>query len=477
MPVLERSTATTPSAAASCRMRGREMPRFLAEAGRDLLGALEHLPGGSSLLRMPSFGGPTYLVRHPEHARQVLVTNQDAYVKGDDYRVLAWQLGNGLLTNLDRESWQRNRAIVQPLFAKRHLAPMASHMVAAAGDWLGALDARVGEGETIDISRAMMGLTLDVVGRALFGRGIDGPTTAAVGEAITVLLDGASASYDLLPLYQLLHERAGIPFEDTLRIRWRRWRRATVAKAELDAIVHAIIDARVAEGSAGDDLLSLLLTAQDERGETAMDRRQVRDEVMTFLGAGHETTANALTWMWMLLSLHPQARNRMQAEVDEVLGGRRPVYEDAERLVWTSAVLQESMRLFPPVPIITRVCAEQDEMAGRSIRAGSDMIVLTHLLHRDPEFWPNPEGFDPERFMPGAGEDRPRQSFMPFGAGRRICVGQGFALLEGVLLSAMIAQRLRFDLVPGARVRREFAVTLRPRDGMRMTVWRRSGDA
>ncbi len=476
-------TSTAPSEpqqqaipAASVALSGREAVRFFRQvSGPDPLPALSALPGTNGLVRVPAIGQSVFIVRHPAHMRHILVTNQDTYVKGVDYRILGILLGRGLLTNVDQEDWQRNRSLVQPLFARRHLGPMARHMVEAADDWLDALDAATPEGGELDANTAMMGLTLDVVGRALFGQGIDGATTEVVGESMTELLDAGGAFFRIAPIARAINDRTRVEFEDVFRVRRRHWQRVEHHKAVMDRIVHGLIDARLSAGSpdSGDDLLSLLLAARDERGEQGMDREQVRDEVMTFLGAGHETTANGMSWMWMLLSQHPDVRRRLEAEVDEVLQGRRPTFEDVERLPYTNAVLQEAMRLYPPVPVVSRVSATDDEIDGVQIPANSVMILPSYLVQRDPAFWENPEGFDPDRFLE-SGAARPRQSFMPFGAGRRICVGQGFALIEGVLLTAMTVQRFQLDLMPGYRPVRRVAVTMRPRHGLPMALRRRT---
>ena len=200
-----------------------------------------------------------------------------------------------------------------------------------------------------------------------------------------------------------------------------------------------------------------------------MSREQVRDELVTFMLAGHETTANGLAWMWYLLSRSPEARDRLHAEVDEVLGGRVPTADDVERLPYTSACFQEALRLYPPAWVIEREAVADDEIDGHPIPAGATLIMPTYLIHRDPRLWPNPEGFDPRRFLPENARAHPRYAYLPFGAGRRVCVGAGFAILEGTLIAAMIAQRFTFDLAPGVRVVPEPTVTLRPRDGLPMT--------
>ncbi|MEN0015794.1 MAG: cytochrome P450, partial [Solirubrobacteraceae bacterium] len=474
---LDPPAAGTPPPGPATVLRGRALGRFLGQLVRnhDQLAALSFLPSGSGLVTIPAPGTHVVIVRHPAHARHLLVSNQQTFVKGLDYKILAVLLGKGLLTNDDHEDWQQQRARVLPRFARRHLTPMGTHMTDAAGDWLDRLDRDHRDGDELDLSAAMMGLTLDVVGRALFGANISEQDTRAVGRAMTTVLDGAGASFNMVGVYRVLSKIRGVEFEDLLQIRVRHWRRAMKAIPVLDDVVDRLIDAKVAAGSEGDDLLALLLQARDEQGGGAMPRQQVRDEVMTFLGAGHETTANAMSWMWMLLSQFPEARVRMEAEVDEVLQGRRPTFADLAQLPWTNAVFHEAMRLHPPVPAFSRVAAADDVVDGTRIRKGSVLLVMPYLIHRDPELWPNPEGFDPERFMPGAGSGRHKQAFMPFGGGRHICVGQGFALMEGVLLAAMTVQRFRFDLLRGSKIEREVAITARPRGGMPVQLRRRTG--
>ncbi len=470
-PPADASTATTGPPVQSID-RSQVLRLFMGMQKRDQLQALDDLPGTSGMVRIGAPGTPVFIIRDPQHARHVLVTNQDNYVKGIDYKILAVLLGDGLLTNLNQEHWQSQRKLVQPLFARRHLAPMGTHMTDAATDWLDALDRSHRDGDEVELGAAMMELTLDVVVRALFGASIDRRSVETVGDAMTDVLRAAQANFRVIGLFRGLSKLPRVEFEDLLHLRWRHRHRADAAAAKLDVVVDQLIDGAQAKGGDGEDLLSLLLSARDESGQ-AMSRKQVRDEVMTFLGAGHETTANAMTWMWLALSRNPEARRRMQEEVDEVLQGRTPTFEDLDRLPWTQACLEEAMRLHPPVPAVSRMARADDEIDGVKIPKGSVTIVAPYLIHRNPDLWENPEGFDPERFMPGP-DGRPKarhkQAFMPFGAGRRICVGNGFALMEGVLLAAMTVQRFEFDLQPGTVVRREFAITLRPRDGLPVKV-------
>ncbi|MBJ7329349.1 MAG: cytochrome P450 [Solirubrobacteraceae bacterium] len=472
-PTESRPSSAPPTEAPPYHLRGRELFRYLRAAARhDPLGPLCRIPGAPGIIKITAApANDIFIVRSPEQTRQVLITNQDRYTKDVNYQILAVLLGRGLLTNPDPGNWQRQRALVQPMFAKRHLAPMAGHMTAAATDWLDRWDTEP-DGRPIDVAAAMNALTLDVVDRALFGVRVDDETTALVGHAMTDVLH-AGATYLRQGPATRLGMKAGLELDTILRARSRQWRKAQRAITALDGVVQPMIDRHEADPDADqENLLALLLAARDEETGTGMSREQVRDEVMTFLAAGHETTANALGWMWLLLSRHPEVREQLHAEVDAVLGGREPTAEDVDNLPYTAAVFQESMRLYPPVPAISRESVAEDEVGGARVRPGSTMFILPYVLHRDPTIWPNPEGFDPRRFL-HADPHRPRQAFMPFGAGRRICVGSGFALMEGILLAAMIAQRYTFDLEPGADVVPEASITYRPLDGLPMVLRKR----
>lgn len=404
------------------------------------------------------------LLSKPDDVAHVLVGNQNNYVKAPTYRPLKEVLGDGLLTN-EGEDWARQRKLVQPMFARRHVLGFGPAMVDAA---TAALDGWAGrpDGEMVDAAREMSRLTLDVVGRALFSADLTGEA-GELAPALTTALESyirlvRSPLFWLIPNYE----------------RWRtpNRRRAYGAEAHLREVVNRIIARRRVAGLSADrppDLLDMLLAARDETSGAAMSEQQVRDELMTFLLAGHETTANALAWTLYLLSTHPDARARLEAEVDDVLTGRPPTAADADKLEWTNAVVSESMRLYPPAWILERQAVGFDELAGFAIPTGSILVTPPYLIHRNPEHWPNPEGFDPSRFLPGAGAGRHRLAYLPFGGGRRQCVGTGFATLETTLLLAAITQRFRLNLAPGFRPTPQPTVTLRPAGGMPMTLHRR----
>jgi cytochrome P450 len=240
----------------------------------------------------------------------------------------------------------------------------------------------------------------------------------------------------------------------------------------VDETVWGVINERRAHPGRDDDLLGLLLSVRDEDGKP-LPLKRVRDEAWTFMLAGHETTANALSWMWYLLALNHEARERMLAEVDEVLGQRRPTFADVERLEWTTACFMEAMRLFSPAWIIPRVCVKDDVIAGHRIRKGSAILIPIHRLHHDPRFWPQPEVFDPTRFVGENARHHHRCSYLPFGAGRRVCAGKSFAMIESTVVTAMISQRFTYELIPGFPIVPEATLTLRPRRGMPMIARRR----
>jgi cytochrome P450 len=448
-----------------------DLARVLAMIGRSPLEAMDHVAqvyGDVALLQI--FGGPLFIVRGAEQVKHVLITNQDNYVKSDFYELMWRLLGKGLVTN-EGPSWQRQRSLVAPMFAMRHLVPFAEHMVAAADASLATWGRRFVAGEQIDAAAEMTKMTLEVVGRALLGGDV-----GALDEAFSE--DAATANHQIgaagrSPINVVGSRLPGLSPERAFKLQYPRWRSHAAAVRRMDAVVGGLIDRRSGGDFAGserpDDLLGLLIAARDETGEP-MSRTQLRDELMTFIAAGHETTANALGWMWYLLSQNPAVREQLLAEVDEVLDGRPPGADAADRLPFTKACFQEAMRLYPPVWHVQRRARHDDVLGGHPVPSGSVVLVSTWTTHRDPAVWPNPAGFDPRRFLDDAPKARPRHAYFPFGGGRRVCVGAGFATMEGVILAAMIAQRFTLDLVPGAKVVLDPTITLRPLHGLAMTV-------
>ncbi|GAB2584425.1 cytochrome P450 [Streptomyces capparidis] len=443
----------------------RESPRLLAALGRDPLAAgIELYRRYGDLVRVPLVPGhELYLLCAPAHAEHVFVARQDNYVKALTYRPLRVFLGDGLVTS-EGELWERQRRLIQPMFSYKRVAALQPVMARNVARTLDAWD-REPDGAVVNVSEAMSLLTLTIVGEALFGADLSG-TAARVSPAVTRMQDFAVTAMRN-PLL-LSAPRLGLRTTPG----YRRW---AAAVAAVEDVVERLVAERRARPNSGDrprDLLDALLEARYEDG-SAIDDRQLRDEIMTFLMAGHETSATTLTWTMYLLSANPGARERLEEEVDTVLAGRVPTPEDLDELVWTKAVLSESMRLYPPFWTLERDALGEDVIDGVRIPAGATVAVPPYLVHRHPDAWDNPEGFDPERFLPGRSAGRHRYAFIPFGGGRRGCVGNVFALIETALAVAMTAQRYRLDLIPGGVPRLQPTVTLRPLGGLRMVLRRR----
>jgi cytochrome P450 len=254
------------------------------------------------------------------------------------------------------------------------------------------------------------------------------------------------------------------------RLPTRRNRQFRAALGRGDALIRAQIDERRKSDARPNDLLTMLIEARDEESGEGMTDQQLRDEVITIFSAGHETTANALTWTWYLLSKHPAVRRRLEGELDQVLGGRVPAVEDLARLEYATGVVKEAMRLYPPAWIISRRAIAADRLGGYDIPEGSIVLLSPWVTHRHPRFWENPEGFEPERFEPARAAALPRYAYFPFGGGPRLCIGNNFAMMEAVLLLATMARRYRLDLDPGHLVDLDPLITLRPRTGVRMQL-------
>ncbi|MGK2955714.1 MAG: cytochrome P450 [Solirubrobacterales bacterium] len=447
--------------------------KFILDAARDFMkpmcqAALDYGDVASTYSR----GRNLVIVSGHEAAKHVLITNQDNYSKGSEYELLRIILGEGLLTS-QGQLWKKQRRLVQPIFAKRHLKTFTEHMTSATADALeGETFGNIADGEVVDVSEAMMELTLDVVGRALFGADLSGDTARRVGPAMNDVLIIGTRMVRRLPTYaaSLL---PGMNLERAIALNpeGRRFQRAL---AEMRLVIEEVLDERDAQTDAGEDLVGLMLRAKDEETGESMSRQQIGEELMTFMLAGHETTSNALSWTWKWLSLNPAARDRMLDEVDTNIGDRVPTMDDMELLPWTRAAIEEAMRITPPVWTVGRKALADDVVGGYDVPAGSGVMVLITMIHRDPSIWPNPEGYDPNRFMPENVKSRPRHAYLPFGAGRRMCVGSTFAIVEATLLAAMISRRLTFDIPRGAKIEPEASITMRPKGGMPMTVHRRS---
>jgi len=398
-----------------------------------------------------------YLLNHPDYIRDVLVTNSRNFVKSRGLEMAKKFLGESLLTS-EGEFHRRQRRLAQPAFHRPRINAYAAVMV----DHASRTEERWQQGETLDIWQEMMRLTLGIVGKTLFDADVESEASE-IGRALTSVMQ--------------LFERITNPFAGLLdklplpsNVRWLK------AKHRLDSTIHRIIDEHRASGVDRGDLLSMLMAAQDEEGDGGMmTDAQLRDEAMTLFVAGHETTANALTWTWYLLSQHRDVEARMHAEIDSVLEGRIPITDDVAKLRYTEMVFAESMRLYPPAWTLGRRVLNDYTVGEYVLPAGSIVLTSPWVTHHDARYFPEPFKFDPERWTPEARESRPKFSYFPFGGGPRVCIGEQFAWMEGVLLIATIAQGWKMRLAPDQIVEPKPMITLRPRYGMRMVIEEREG--
>ena len=392
-----------------------------------------------------------YLVNHPDYVREILVNNQGNFLKSRALQRSKVLLGEGLLTS-EGQLHLRQRRLVQPGFHRERLSGYASAMSGQA--------VRVRErwqaGNTMDVSVEMAQLTLSVVAKTLFSADVESEASE-IGEAMTAALQ----------MFQLLV----MPFSEYLvKLPLPSVRRFEKARELLNSTIYGLIRERRSSGVDTGDLLSMLLFAQDEEKGGGMTDTQVRDEALTLFLAGHETTANALSWTWYLLSQHPEVERRLHDEIDTVLEGREPELADVPQLRYTEMVFSEALRLYPPAWGIGRMVKAPFEIGGVEIPAKAICILSPYLIHRDARWFPEPEKFDPERWTPEAREARPKFAYFPFGGGARVCIGERFAWMEGVIVMAAIAQKWRLRLEPGQNVEPLPLITLRVKNGLRMTA-------
>ena len=399
-----------------------------------------------------------FVINQPEAIRHILLDNAANYTKSEvGRRLLEPGLGRGLLTS-EGETWRRHRRIMAPAFDPRSVAGYVPVMTEVTQALLAKWDV-LAEPREADVAGAMMHATLHIISRAMFSSDSD--------EIVDVVEAGVN-------LYQT---KVQPTLADFLHL--PQWLARLIAPFprifdEFDIKVDELLTERGrAPEAEPKDLLARLIYARDAETGGGMTAKEVRDQVVTIFMAGHETTAQALSWTFYLLSQHPDVERKLHDELATVLAGRTPHSEDLAQLRYTRMVIEESMRLFPPAYIIGRQPVGDDEVLGHRIPAGSAVLILPWLLHRKPALWEDPDRFDPERFAPERAARRPRFAYMPFGAGPRICIGGAFAMAEAMIILAAIAQRYRLRLKPGYPVEPQGLITLRPRHGLRMTLERR----
>jgi cytochrome P450 len=388
----------------------------------------------------------------PTVAREVLVEKADSFKKSVGLSIFARPLlGDGLLTS-ERDVHKRQRRMLAPVFAHKRIAGYGDVMVEKAESAV----RRIAQVETTDLAEEMMRLTLDIVGKTLFDAELVGEAST-VGDALTQAMQQMmDALIRLVPLPPV------VPTPGNLRMR--------AGVKRLDHVVYSMIRERRASGVDHGDMLGMLLATRDADDQTALSDREVRDQAMTILLAGHETTANALAWTFYLLARHPDVRQRLEQEVDSVLGARTATTDDLPSLPFTLQVLKEAMRLYPPAYIVGRAATRDVTIGGARVKRGQPVLVNVAGIHRRAEVFPDPDRFDPDRFAPDREKALAALSYLPFGAGPRVCIGNHFALMEGHLLLATLTRSLRFDLLSSVPIATEPLVTLRPRGGVPVRV-------
>jgi cytochrome P450 len=427
--------------------------RALMQLNSDRLGMMTAAATYGDAVKIGMNPKPFYFFNHPDYAKHVLSDNSQNYHKGIGLVHARRALGDGLLTS-EGDLWRKQRKVIQPVFQAKRIAAQAGAVAEEAARLVERLRAHQG-GAPIDVVQEMTGLTLGILGRTLLDADLSGHES--VGHAFEAMQDQAMfelSSMSTVPMW--------VPLPKQLRFR--------KARTELQGIVDQLVAERVAAGELGDDALSRLILSTREETDPRVAKERMRDELVTLLLAGHETTASTLGWTFHMLDRHPEVWEKLHHEAVTVLGNRLPVYEDLLRLPYTTQVLNEVMRLFPPVWMLSRVAQADDMIGGYHVPAGKDVLICSYTLHRHPKFWPDPERFDPERFNPANTANRARYAYLPFGAGPRFCVGNNLGMMEAAFVTAMVARELRLTTVPTHHVVAEPMLSLRIRGGLPMHV-------
>jgi cytochrome P450 len=398
--------------------------------------------------------GPYYYVNiyKPEMIEHIF-SDSNLYTKGRENANLKFLLGNGLLTN-EGDFWMKQRRLIQPIFHKRRLATFVDQIVGCTerlmADWQ-----RRGDGR-MDIHAEMTQITLGIVSQTLLSTDASGDFMK-ISDALVVLMKGLST-------------------ETTRIIRLPKWmptpynRKMNANRDILDRMIYDIIAGRRRTGARHDDLLTMLMEVEDADTAERMSDAQLRDEVITIFLAGHETTANAMSFALYLMGKHPDAARRIAAEVREVLAGGPITFENLNKLDYTTRAVKEAMRLYPPAWIIGREATRDDVVEGYLIRKGDTLMMFPYLTHRQERYWPDPLRFDPDRFLPENMKDKPRYAYFPFGGGSRLCIGNNFAMMEMQIMLALLCSRFEFTVPDGYTPELEALVTLRPKGALPLIV-------
>jgi cytochrome P450 len=411
-------------------------------------------------VRIPTVPGyDVYFLADPAAVEHVLVKNYKNYQKAKFLTgPIRLVIGNGLFTS-EGDFWLRQRRLSQPAFLRGAIVRLASPMTKAVDGVVRKWEAGP-DGGTVDMVSEMTRLVLEIAGDTLFGGDV-GPDVDAIGAG-----QGA--------IFELVRRKMDNPLSPPLWLPTPKNRAFRSAKGVLDAVVLRLIESRRKSGAAANDVLDLLLAARDEESGTGMSDQQLKDEVMTLLFAGLDTTTAGISWAWYLLSRHQNVQQDLHDQVAGYLAGRTPTAEDLLHLPLATAVLEEALRLYPPAPGVPRQVAGADEIQGYPIPAKAIVTVSQWVTHRHPTYWEEPEEFRPERFLPGQAGERPKFAYFPFGGGPRVCIGNTFALIEGALILAGLTQRFHFRPADDKNVELDTTFVLRPKGPLNLVVRKRS---
>ncbi len=458
-----------------------EVPAALADYSRDPLGFMTRCAREFGEIVPLQFEGELFcLLTNPDHITEVL-KDRLLFIKAKDLRILRGLLGNGLITS-EGDFWQRQRRLTQPVFHQQRINGYGAVMVDYAQRMLQTWH----EGKVLDVHDEMMRLTLNIVMKTIFDQDVTDGEASHVGHALdeamnwfaTKTTDGLAEEQDsdsaniqtwlnrgVKVVAQSLQTLGlgGVTSSDVDR-------RYQDAIALLDETVYAMINHRRISGSEGDDLLGMLMQVQDTDDGSRMSDQQLRDEVVSLMLAGHETTANTLSWTWMLLASHPRVCGKLSEELKTVLNGRTPTIAALPQLPYTNMVVKEAMRLYPPVTDVSREATQDCEIGGYSVPKGTMLVASQWVMHRNPRYFSDPEVFNPERWADDLEKRLPRGVYFPFGDGPRVCIGRSFALMEAVLILATIAQAFQLDLVRDQMIELQPSITLRPRHGIQVVL-------
>lgn len=393
-------------------------------------------------------------IQHPDFIHHVLQENNKNYTKSLRYEQLKYLLGNGLLTS-EGEFWLRQRRMIQPAFHKQKLQLLVGEIGSCTQQMIDKWEVEF-HNKPFNLATEMMALTLQIVGKTLLNADVLSEAKN-VGDSLGFLLRAVNIRTRtpvLLPLW--------VPTPHHQKIK--------SAVSSINKVLDKIFDDRRIHPSSRYDMLSMLMEARYEDTGEPMDNKQLRDEVMTIFVAGHETTANALSWTLYLLMKNPESMLKCREEVAKVLNGRTPVFDDLVHLKYLTMCIDESMRIYPPAWVIGRKTIKPDVIGKYKIPAGHNILISPYALHRDERYWPEPLKFMPERFTPEAIKNRPKNSYLPFGAGPRMCIGNNFAIMEMQVVLVMILQNFNIELLSGQEVIPEPLITLRPGNGIQVKV-------